>query len=605
MTGVKIDQSKMRHIFILALVIASVLAMAPSCQNNLLAVGNTDNCNTKNSLILGDGEQICQVDCAKIDGITCTIPSELKQKWALSLKAQLAKLDRQRSESISRSTTVYKVTVTALEEAHKNAKKALKEAEERGADANELRYAIEDKALELSQAHVLYKADVANINHYYAQFKRDINSVAMASMNFQSSKTDYETLKLSVEKLSYQNALYRFSLTRSQGKSVASLVYLQKKRQANLARSYGLTGLAGNLDVVATNWYVQKRKTLDDNYASAQKDRLATFNYRRRHIIAKAKELKKLAAEKKKHDAQKSLEAEKAKLKAVSVENWRSLSKRLANAKKIYGKRMDIAKKAGKVSFVNRLRAEFGRTVRSMNHLRTRLQKKTEKALTAASKAAIQAINDLQKRTNDDLATIQQMTNSLGNAMVPIPNNYVPPKLSKGVLTINFAADVVVGDYMKTIYDTACIIHSSARAKLQRLMGNLQENIKSGVFPFNDTAAVTLSKNDRFIDYWTHLKEFCQKLTDGLVPKDRALATFFSNNWPKGSNIPILIAEVNVTENAQLTGTALFFEQLATWATTRDTLRCLCGDIVDLMRTGIAPDLKIRLYSISSHFPSE
>jgi len=86
------------------------------------------------------------------------------------------------------------------------------------------------------------------------------------------------------------------------------------------------------------------------------------------------------------------------------------------------------------------------------------------------------------------------------------------------------------------------------------------------------------------------MREYCQKLTDGLVPKDRALQTFFTTKF--GASVMNHIKLVNITEGANVTGTALFFDQLAQWATTRDTARCECEDISDLINTGIAPDLE-------------
>jgi len=177
----------------------------------------------------------------------------------------------------------------------------------------------------------------------------------------------------------------------------------------------------------------------------------------------------------------------------------------------------------------------------------------------------------------------------LQKSVESIPPGYVPPALKSGVLTLPFPMDILVSDNFAQPYDITCVQHTSEKTKLLNLLTNLQQNIQSGRFPYNDTAAIALSNNDEFRNYWVNIREFCKKVVDGMVPKDRALVTFFENRWTSPA-INQLINQVNKTEITRGSSVALFFDQLASWATTRTTERCLCSDINTFIASGISPD---------------
>jgi len=215
------------------------------------------------------------------------------------------------------------------------------------------------------------------------------------------------------------------------------------------------------------------------------------------------------------------------------------------------------------------------------------------KRLNPAQLAALTAVRKLAAQRGERLKQVKDIAQGLGSTKVAIPDNYEPPTLTKGVLTLNFGVNLVISeDTLIDPYDLACVTHSSEKTKLMTVLKAVESNINSGVFPFKDPSAIELSKNEHFINFWYNMREFCQQMTDGMIPKERALTLFFTHKWPVNSAVPFLIQQVNLTENAELTGVALFFDQLATWATSREKSRCECDDIQSLMKTGITPDLQ-------------
>jgi hypothetical protein len=274
------------------------------------------------------------------------------------------------------------------------------------------------------------------------------------------------------------------------------------------------------------------------------------------------------------------------KMAATGTDLWKRITDISAN----YDRKITEATKKGKHAEARNLMNEKNALIEAANKNTRDRQRGIATKLTKTQQEAVNSYKAAEAKEKAQKKLIEKTSSSFGSEKVTIPDNYVPPELVKGVLTINFGASVGIHQAdIVPLYDIACVKHSDEKSKLLQVLGNLEANIKSGSFPFNDTAAVELSKKEDFIAYWANLREYCQKLTDGLIPKDRALRSFFKTKF--NSFIMNQIKLVNVTENAHVTGVALFFDQLAQWATTRDKSRCSCDDITDLINTGIAPDL--------------
>lgn len=516
-----------------------------------------------------DGKRYCQFDCSSIRSLECKTPLKDKAEWAKTFQEKLLTIQMNYEEQKKKALKKHLENMNSLQDKIKKQQNRLDSGKrwknQREIVSSTFHIGSDSLSEQLEKRNYQFRLQVIEDSYAYEQNR--IQEIIQFDHELKL-KTELTFVERETERaeFNYQDIMKRLEF--------------QKMQRDRLARENYVVGLA-RARYAFEQKYVHAKQRLDNARATLNNQLIKNDD----------------AYKKGQEEAQKKYQSDIDEI--VRKENKRRENE-INKVKKRYEERiskisLEQAKKIVNKSFA--LGIQNSKTPKQLDDLK-KTQEGIMKSEYLIKKTAVDLLNQNRDSVIKNIKTQmeKQKANNLinkeflGQSIQAIPPGFSPPKLKNNVLDLPFPIEVQVTDDLASPYDVTCVTDRSEKSQLIEL-NNLKKNIEEGRFPFKDDAAIQLASIPEFRQFWITTREFCKTVVDGMVPKTRALKSFFNNQW-HDKTIPVLIQNVNKNEGVPRSATvALFFDQLASWATANEE-RCKCEDIRKLIINGQAPNGK-------------